>query len=527
MMRKIISLLIVLVFILCSCNIETNDNEKSPKPTKTQDNSDTSIPNSDKYITMIMKNSLLNNNDELMGEYASELLSEEGFNVEIKFFNINYQEREYSIEKYKNFIRDEISTGKNVFFETGFDISELDAEGLIFDTDIDVYSPEIAIGSRQILSYTGVFIDAKLEVEYGKAIKSTADYEDFLIWASQNASDKLPGCIILDGGIGESYSPLALFAQENGYARADKSIGSIGEGLITYYIKTDEIANAIDVPPTVHRAVDLPLFYDMDLKINKWKSNGYIDIKGISELTDTSDYSSIVMSTYNTNEYYSFDYRSPRYKMIDVSDFNLHIFTEDGVYSDSPLLSKIDYSSKFAISAKSPAPEDIAELIHWIYSSFDNYMLFMCGKEGVDYDIDDNKLSFKVNDLGITYGLWYKHISFVDPEMGLDMPHFPANWEEINSIFSNLKGISITKVIGNENLPGNLSEIVYQTVFDETLRSEYNDEVASKYTKYFFDLKKNEPKYLASDLISELKNSKIAIKKKEAYEDFIDAILGN
>ena len=180
-MKKIICLFIVLIFILCSCNVETTDDQNSPKPTNTQENHDTTIPGSDHSITMILKSSMLNGNYELMGEYASKLLSEEGFNVEIKFFDINYQEREYSIEKYKKFIRDEISTGKNVFFETGFDISELDTEGLIFDADNGEYNPEIALGSRQILSYTGVFIDVKLEDEYGKAIESTADYEDFLI----------------------------------------------------------------------------------------------------------------------------------------------------------------------------------------------------------------------------------------------------------------------------------------------------------------------------------------------------------
>ena len=526
-MKKIVYLLVVLLLFLSACNTNSNGDNELPKPTKINDNKEMILPDSDKSITMILKNSILNSNDNVMGDYASKLLSEEGYNVEIKFFDFDSRSLSKGTEGYKNFIRDEINTGKNVLFESGFDIEDLVDEGLIYDTQIDKDSFQIEIGRRQRLSYTGVYIDAKLESEYGKAIENTDEYDDFLMWASQNVSDKLPGLIVLDGGIGELYSPLALFAQENGYVRADWSIGSISEGSTALYIETDEIKNAADITPLVHQAIDLPFFYNMDLKLNQWKSNGYIEFKKLSELTVMSDYSSIIMNTHNATEYYSFDYRNTRYRMIDVSDFNLHIFTENGIYSDSPLLTQIGYSSKFAISAKSPSPENVTGFIEWIYNSFDNYMLFMCGKEGIDYDIEDNQISFKVNDVGVTYGLWYKHIAFVDPDMGLIMPHFPANWEEINSAFSQVNGIKIVNVIGEENLPENLTELVYQTVFEGTMQNEYRADVISKYTKYFDEFKKEEPKYLAADLIMDVQNSKAAVKKKEAYEDFIDAIIGN
>jgi len=259
-MKKIIYLLVVLLLFLSACNTNSNGDNELPKPTQINDNNELLLSDYDKSITMILKNSILNSNDSVMGDYVSMLLSEEGYNVEIKFFDFDSRSLSKGIEGYKNFIRDEINTGKNVLFESGFDIEGLVDEGLIYDAQIDKDSFQIEIGRRQRLSYTGVYIDAKLESEYGKAIENTDEYDDFLMWASQNVSDKLPGLIVLDGGIGELYSPLALFAQENGYVRADWSIGSISEGSTALYIETDEIKNAADITPLVHQAIDLPFF---------------------------------------------------------------------------------------------------------------------------------------------------------------------------------------------------------------------------------------------------------------------------
>lgn len=526
-MKKIIILAVVLIFALSSCDTEPADISETPKTTNTNEIQETIVPINTEPITLILINSILNTNDEKMGDYASSLLASKGNNVDIKFYNINYQTYEYSVEQYKNFIREEIGKGKNLIFETGIDISDLVSEGLIYDARSNTDSPEISVGMRQRLSYTGVFIDSQIEKEYGKEINNTDDYDLFLQWASKNATNKIPGCIILNGGIGESFSPIALFAQENGYARVDKSIGSIGEGLVTNYIYIDDIKNVKKKSPTVYQAVELPCFDDMDQKLNRWKENEYVEFKGISENINTAEYSSIVMNTYNTNEYYSIDYRNPDFQLMDVSDFNLHIFTEDGIFNDSPLISNVDYSSKFAISSNSPSPKDITGFIDWIYSSLDNYMLFMCGVEGLDYEIVDGQILFKSNHLLITYGQWYKHISFVDPEMGLLMPHFPANWEEINSKLSDINGENIVKLVGNENLPADLWKFLHETAFESTLQKSYAEEVVSMYTKYFNDLKKNDSKYTSSDLVNDVRNSAVALEKKKAYEEFIDYIIGN
>lgn len=48
-----------------------------------------------------------------------------------------------------------------------------------------------------------------------------------------------------------------------------------------------------------------------------------------------------------------------------------------------------------------------------------------------------------------------------------------------------------------------------------------------KFSKNFDTFKKEELNYLIADLINDIQDSQAATKKKEAFENFIDAIVGN
>ena len=301
----------------------------------------------------------------------------------------------------------------------------------------------------------------------------------------------------------------------------------MSEGGTTLYIDMAEIEGAAKLMPLVFQAIELPFFSEMDTKLDEWSVSGLMKFAAFNEVKGISDYASLVMNTEQATEYYSMDYQSSHWKLIDTSNYNLHIFTKDGSYPDNPLVMNLGYSSSYAISAKSPSPETVTGFLEWIYSSMDNYMLFMCGKEGVDYTIKDDKLSFLVNNLNIRYGEWHKHTSFIDPEMRLVMPHFPANWKDLQPKLEDVKNTSITRIIGYDNIEADIQKIINEKVFNAALRESYRTGVHTKYERYFNEFKKDERSYTLDRLEADIEKAPAAEKKKQAYEELLEAICGN
>ncbi len=526
-MKKLLSIFIVLVLLLSACGGGDQVEKYSQEPINTKESIEIDIPEADSSITLLLINSLIDKNDVLMGAYMSELMKEAGFDLEVKFYKIDYQNRQKSTEAALELMREEIKSGKNLIIESRYNIKDLDDEKLLYYPGDNSEDPYVTIGSRKNYAYTGVYIDKNLEEKYGQPIESTVEYGEFLKWASENAKEKTPGLFIMNGGHGESFNPIALFAQESGYVRADRGIGSISEGGTTIYMDLESIEQAGGIVPMVSQAVNLPFFHVMDNALSEWNSKGYIKFKSFEEPVKFENYASLVLSVEDTTEYYSYDNQSSHWKLKDASDFNLHIFTEDGTFPDTPLVMNFGYSGTFAISGKASSPETAVGFLEWIYNSTDNYLLFMCGKEGIDYRVNEGELEFLVNNKNIKYGEWYKHTSFVEPEMNIVMPHFPANWKDVRANLSEVDSTSVIFSIGHENINVDVSKVVEETVFDDILRGAYNNDVLPKYIKYFDAFKKEIRDYTADDLRNGVDQSPTGAQKKKAYEDLLNAICGD
>lgn len=509
-----------MVLVLSSCNTESR-----VKTTQSNVN-DINIPKNDDSITMILLNTAIGKNDIMMGVYMENLLAEVGFDIEIKFFRFNYLNYGGAKKEYEEMIREELKQGENVLFECVSDINELIADNLIynFGTDDGYYIP---IGRNKTYAYTGLYINKDLEDKYGRAINSTGDYEDFLKWVADSNANMTPGLIIIDSYTGELYSPIALFAQESGYARADYAIGNIGEGGTTLYIDINEIGQSAVVVPRVYEAAKLPFFHEMEKALVRWSNSGYIKFQDRYETLNLGrNYASLVVNLGDTTDYYSWNYMAMQWRLIDVSGFNLHIITKDGLFNDTPMVKLSGPSSRFAVSAKSPSPSVMKDLLDWIYSSQENYLYFMCGKEGTDYYIKDGRYSFIENKLNITYGLWHKHTSFIDSDFDLVMPHFPANWIELSRTLEHVENTSVVKIIGYENIEADLAEIVNEGLGNPGLSLAYKQEVKSKYSRFFDDIINGEREYRSGNLLKDINASQAAANKKQAYEEYLTAICG-
>lgn len=519
--KLVISLLfIVLLFAACG-----TDNDKADNTKNNPIENDISRP--DNSITMILCKSVWHDYDDIMAEYAEKLLAEAGWNVDIKFYDINYVDRDERKEKYLEQLREEMVPGENVIFELRYGIDELIADDLIysFETEEDEYY--LKIGNLKSYYYTGVYIKKEFEYEYGGSITSTEEYDAFLEWINDNHKDVKPGLMIIDDTYTERFAPLALFAQESGFVRADKAVGTIGYNNTMLYIDMFEIGNSDTKAPMVYQATEPLLFSDMDIAINKWKNERSMEFADFRRVDNFTEYASIVMNTSNTTNYYSYNYQRTADKLFDASNYNLHIFTKNNSFPDTPRVTNYGPSSGFAVSSKSNSITAINEFFDWIYSSKNNYLLFMFGKEGIDYIIEDGKIKFLVNDMNISYGEWHKHSLFIDSEMNIDMPHFPANWHELEPKLLEVKRISIVDVIGRNNIDFNLSEVVNETVFNDELMNSFNAHVTSLYVTYFSKFTGGDRVYTAEQLKMDVESSERAELYKKAYEKLYEALRRN
>lgn len=515
---------IILLFTACSSVGNKSDNNE-------KNIGDISISDLDNSITIILSKSVSHDYDEIMAEYAEILLAEEGWDVDIKFYNINYTDRNERREKYLEQLREEMVPGKNVVFQIYYGIEELLAEDLIYYPQPDQDEYVLKIGNLKSYYYAGVFIRKDLEDEYGAQITSTEEYDTFLEWVNESHDEVKPGLMIVKDRISsDMFNPIALFAQENGFIRADKATGTISYSPTMLFVDIFDIENADTEAPEIYQATELLFFQEMDIALNKWKNERNMEFLGLGHYISVNDYyeyASIVMNTSNAMNYYSYDYQKPTFDLFDASGYNLHVFTKNNSFPDTPRVTNYGQSSYFAISSKSNSITAINGFIEWIYSSKNNYLLFMFGKEGIDYIIEDDKIKFLVNDMNISYGEWHKHSLFIDSEMNIDMPRFPANWHELEPKLLEVKRISIVDVIGRNNIDFNLSEVVNETVFNDELMNSFNTHVTSLYITYFSKFTGGDRTYTAEQLKMDVESSERAELYKKAYEKLYEALRRN
>lgn len=503
----------------------TPDESHEPEPSGTQVPDITDIPVNDSSFTLYLSNSIIYKNDNEMAEYLTSLMKEKGFDIEVKFYKIDNRNREQSLAAWEEKIRMEIDRGGNLMFEVLSDIDDMDADGLLYYPDDQADSPQIEVGGKKRLSFTGVYVRKTLEEDYGAPIDSIDEYRSFLDWVALKAPELTPCMIKLSSGA-ESYTPISLFAQENGFIRIDRAIGELGEGNMSFYMELSDIGTSGEILPVIYEAANLPFFEEMDRVLTEWDEKEYIDVKDRYGEFDSDKYASLILNMRDTSEYYPYDYSERRFNLVDASEFNLHVFMGETGHLNNPLASSHNPSSHFAISSKSPSPELMKDFIEWIYSTIDNYMWFMCGKEGIDYSIEDGRVVSIENDMGIEYAQWYKHNIFIETEADLVMSHFPSNWKQVNSDFQDINHTSILKVIGQDNLGFDYDKKVYETVFEKELLNAYWKEISPLYELYFTDLNLGKRTYTIDDLRNDIMNSETAARKKEAYETLIKAVCG-
>jgi hypothetical protein len=376
------------------------------------------------------------------------------------------------------------------------------------------------MGRRSEYSFQGIYIRKDLDELYGEEIKNIKDYDLFLTWAQQNASDAIPCLIVMQDPIYDSFNPISLFAQIAGYTKIDTAVAGIRDDKSTLYMSDIEMMNYENDTPHVYEAVELPFFLDMDRYLNKWVENNMLHFISYNEFEPTSGYSSIVCNMNSTTDYYSIDYTRNDSQLLDMSDYNLYVILSDEISPFSPNVFEYSRCSDFWFASEKPSMALGSAFLEWIYSSTDNYLLFMFGKEGIDYNVVDGQLEFLTNPNGLSYGEWPAHKKFIDDTMNPIMPHFPSNWLEIQSELSVLKSFRISAfsiVETNDGTEYASNEIVNQM----NSLSAIDSGTYSLYMRYFQELGKGEGRYTPWDLRVSIEQSVSAMERKSIYSNIL------
>jgi hypothetical protein len=474
-------------------------------------------------LTVILFKSPIFENDMAMASYASGLLAAEGWDVEFKIVDRPNLKGDYTPEEYQSLIMSELNSGKDVVFEyNGFlDIDEFKANRYLARTDRGGYNYLKSMGQRREYSYQGIFINKDLEELYGEEINSIEDYDRFLEWTGTYAPSNTACLMVMQSPLGDYLNPVSLFAQMSGYAKVDHVVSGFKDGASTIFFSYNDMINYKRNTPTVYEAVELPFFMEMDTYLNKWTSNSLLEIISYDEFSSTTGYSSIVCNVRDSTNYYSKDYTKNSLQLLDLSDFNLHILTYDKTSSLSPYIYECRRSSLFGFASDDPSKSLAEAFLDWIYSSSDNYHLFMFGIEGADYKVVDGQLEFLTNTNGIKYGEWPKHASFIDDTMHPVMPHFPSNWATVQQDFSQTEGFYISGF----NVAVTKEGEKYSTN-DELLSilplSSLDSGVYGLYERYFMDIGKDADRYTPWKLGVDIEESPDAQNRKTIYTEILN-----
>lgn len=498
------------VFLLCSCNNNAVDEPESIDI----DN------NNGKAIEIVLSGNIGPNNDEAMAQYAEELMKEVGWDINISFYDIDNPDQAERKEKYIEQLRNYMLEEKNTLVELRYGIDELISENLVLDVGSDNHEYYYKIGNSKKYYFTGVFINQTIESEYGKSINGIEEYDKFLDWVKTRHSDKKPGLMIMNDTTSDMFNPLAFFAQENGFIRIDKGLGAFLYDPTMLFIDVNDMHQNELTDINIYNAAELPFFGNMDIMLNDWKSNDKMHYSNYADVDDFHEYASIVMNMSNSTNHYS----STRFDLFYASEYNLHIFRSEYEIDNSPRVTRYEHESMFAISAKSSTVSLIHGFLDWLYESTDNYILFMYGKEGIDYTVTDGQIAFLRNDKGLVYGEWNKHRLFHDTSMNISLPQFPNNWEMIEETLADIEHSNLLDIVSDKQDLAVINTFIYDTVLNENNMNEFTNDVTSLYRTYFYQFLSSEASYGLDDLKQAILSSSTAEMYEKEYRKLFKAL---
>ncbi len=478
-------------------------------------------------LTVIMIKSPIYENDDAMAAYASELLADAGWDVEFKIYDFDLSDYENSSSAYQAFIMNELDSGKDLVFENWgmLNHEEFKANRYLAKKVGGGYNYLRNLGHSKEYSFQGIYIRKELDELYGEEINSIEDYDRFLAWAKINNPDDKPCLMVMQSTLHDHFNPISLFAQMSGYTKVDHAISGLHDNGSTIYMSDIDMYNYQYDTPDVYEAIELPFFIEMDNYLSKWYKNGLLEFTSYDEFESTSGYSSIVCNIKDSTNYYSRDYTDSRLQLLDVSDFNLHVLSNNENFHYSPSIYEHTRNSTFLFASENPSTSLGESFLDWIYSYNDNYLLFMFGMEDIDYKVVNGQLEFLTNPNGLSYGEWEIHKNFIDDRMNPVMPHFPSNWAEVQQKFSQTKGFRIrgSTIITTKDgyiLGSN------ETVVEMNSLSSFDSGIYSLYEKYFLDIGKKEDRYTLWDLRVDIEKSVSAQKRKENYTEILIFVSG-
>jgi putative aldouronate transport system substrate-binding protein len=216
------------------------------------------------------------------------------------------------------------------------------------------------------------------------AIKTWADYEQYLATIKKNETGIIPGKI--------ADSTVALFARASGYAIFDKEHGLV-------YGWDDA---AMRIMPWEQTAE----FRTVAQYLTAWAKNGYLELAGpsagdiwsasdriinnkISSFLFAGEYrigETIGIVTYSLNQY-----MQSRHDASEIAAYRL--YPDIQAQRLNPLGNGLT-TGALALSAKTKDVQRVLMFLDWLQSSQKNYDLFMYGIEGKHYQLNGEQLGF-------------------------------------------------------------------------------------------------------------------------------------
>lgn len=142
--------------------------------------------------------------------------------------------------------------------------------------------------------------------------------------------------------------------------------------------------------------------------------------------TYLDEYATIVTNVAN---YMRMDHIFDQKVLVNAIDYYMYLFnTADMKYSTGKITEPL--VEVIYIGAGSENPEEILSFIECLYSEKDNYNLFMYGEEGIDYEINNGRISFSEKRGRAHWGeiQFYPFKNYIFESM---RGFHPQNWEEV------------------------------------------------------------------------------------------------
>jgi hypothetical protein len=491
---SLISAFILMSFTACGGNndiIETKENNS------TGETSTGNIPD-DKAVafTLIMPENLmvgLNNfsrdiktDNTAYVDVIKTQLSDAGFDINIEIVPYGSASEDYR-DAYKKYVEARLKSGENVaFVAENFSRSEIGAmitngqimeiagvfkdyaqgyyektygSGVIKDYlkyKVDAYKSHNLVydqngnkiygipigGESQNFDYPALLVRKEIAEEYDKEIDSIDDYGNLLMWIKKNVEEYTPGCfpyMDLSMHAINNYPCFDIVAHANGYSELNMLIG---EGISDFYYKCDDMQGIVkNGGVDIVNYTQIPGFRESMLELRKWIDDGLIHIWTDLNYDFIYPYSHATILT-NTNAYLHPEWTDTKY-FIDAEEYVIYLFNEDGMFYSGCKKTQ-PFTDVIYVSSNSSEPEEILRFIEWLYTDQENHDLFIYGKKGVDYEIDNNdRITFLDNSNRANWGE-KQFTAFINSSLDRIKSYCPYNWEDVLFKLSRVPGSTDT-----------------------------------------------------------------------------------